>query len=207
MLAHLGEAGRSYVVDAFGTVLSALHIEDTLTVDSVGNLQLRRITELAEWSQSIAPAFKGDRIEALQVQQGTLAAVVRPLPEPLELFAVVVVSRAENTSFQDSSIVESMSVLLAFASLPYFGVIITLSSVFIGANSRTEFKARKSVFQRFAGGVTDFAAASGAKMGHRSTVRRRTSADGDEPLFDEAMAGAGRKVSHGSIVSAGEIYD
>ncbi|CAJ1367589.1 unnamed protein product, partial [Effrenium voratum] len=87
--AHLGEAGRSYVVDAFGTVLSALHIEDTLTVDSVGNLQLRRITELAEWSQSIAPAFKGDRIEALQVQQGTLAAVVRPLPEPLELFAVV----------------------------------------------------------------------------------------------------------------------
>jgi len=208
---QLGD-GKTFLVDASGTILSAIHIQDTLAVDSVGNLQMRRITELPDssWTGSIAGAFQNDRVEAMQVSEGWLAVVVHPLPMPLNMFAIVVVSRAENSSFQDSSIFQSMIVLMAFASVPYVVVFVTLSMVFFSANAKMEFKVRKSVFQRMAGGVTDFAAAQGAKLKHRTVVRQRPTSRGggdDGPLFTKEMEGMGRKISQTSVLSAGEIYD
>eukprot|EP00435_Cladocopium_sp_Y103_P055057 s1084_g18.t1 len=208
---QLGESGKTFLVDASGTILSAVHIQDTLAVDSVGAMQMRRLTDLpdASWSGSIAGAFRGDRIDAMQVQEGWLAVVVHPLPMPMNMFAIVVVSRAENSSFQDSSIFESMIVLMAFTSVPYVVVAVTLSAVFFSANTKVgaEMKARKSVFARFAGGVTDFAAASGIKMKHRATVRPTSRGSADGPLFTKEMEGMGRKISQTSVLSAGEIYD
>jgi len=99
---QLGDNGKTFLVDASGTILSAVQIQDTLAADSVGAMQMRRLTDLpdASWSGSIAGAFRGDRIDAMQVQEGWLAVVVYPLPMPLNMFAIVVVSRAENSSFQ-----------------------------------------------------------------------------------------------------------
>lgn len=207
---QLGDNGKTFLVDASGTILSAVQIQDTLAADSVGAMQMRRLTDLpdASWSGSIAGAFRGDRIDAMQVQEGWLAVVVYPLPMPLNMFAIVVVSRAENSSFQDSSIFQSMIVLMAFTSVPYVVVFVTLSVVFFSANTKVgaEMKARKSVFQRFAGGVTDFAAAQGIKMKNRGTVRPMSKGS-DGPLFTKEMEGMGRKISQTSVLSAGEIYD
>lgn len=207
---QLGDSGKTFLVDASGTILSAVQIQDTLAVDSVGAMQMRRLTDLpdASWSGSIAGAFRGDRIDAMQVKEGWLAVVVYPLPMPLNMFAIVVVSQAENSSFQDSSIFQSMIVLMAFTSVPYVVVFVTLSVVFFSANTKVgqEMKARKSVFARFAGGVTDFAAAQGVKMKHRNTVRPMSKGS-DGPLFTKEMEGMGRKISQTSVLSAGEIYD
>ncbi|CAL1171151.1 unnamed protein product [Cladocopium goreaui] len=207
---QLGDSGKTFLVDASGTILSAVQIQDTLAVDSVGAMQMRRLTDLpdASWSGSIAGAFRGDRIDAMQVKEGWLAVVVYPLPMPLNMFAIVVVSQAENSSFQDSSIFQSMIVLMAFTSVPYVVVFVTLSVVFFSANTKVgqEMKARKSVFARFAEGVTDFAAAQGVKMKHRNTVRPMSKGS-DGPLFTKEMEGMGRKISQTSVLSAGEIYD
>mmetsp|Transcript_89302 Transcript_89302/g.142177 ORF Transcript_89302/g.142177 Transcript_89302/m.142177 type:complete len:177 (-) Transcript_89302:29-559(-) len=90
----------------------------------------------------------------------------------------------------------------------YVVVFVTLSVVFFSANTKVgaEMKARKSVFQRFAGGVTDFAAAQGIKMKNRGTVRPMSKGS-DGPLFTKEMEGMGRKISQTSVLSAGEIYD
>mmetsp|Transcript_65249 Transcript_65249/g.153635 ORF Transcript_65249/g.153635 Transcript_65249/m.153635 type:complete len:545 (+) Transcript_65249:99-1733(+) len=198
---HLGENGRTYVVDSFGMVLSALDIEDTIMAHSLtGELQFRRVFELpdTDFGSLVAGAFKGDRIDAMQVQEGSLSAVVQPLGSPFEMFAVVVVSRLENTSFQDTSIIESMSVLIAFASLPYVIVIVTMTIVLISANSGIQFD--RSVLARMTGAATSLA---GRKR--RSNVVRRSS---QGPLFDQEMLGVGNKVSLKSVVMGDDwIYD
>ncbi|CAK9115537.1 Uncharacterized protein SCF082_LOCUS53468 [Durusdinium trenchii] len=208
---QLGDDGRTYFVDAFGTILSAMDIQETLGVDLNGNMQFRQITQLpTDWSSSIAPAFQGDHIQAMQVQQGWLAVAVQPLPMPLHIFAVVVVSRAENSSFQDTSIIQSMIVLMAFASVPYVVVFVTLSIVFMSANNQGQFQLRKTYLARLANGVTDFAAARGVRMPNRMTMRKApsvVSGNVDGPLFTKEWEGIGRKISQASVISAAEIYE
>jgi len=197
---HLGENGRVYVVDSSGAVLSALDLQDTITMTVTGALQFRHITEMGSFGNLVASAFKGSMIEEMQVKEGSLAAVVQPLRPPLEMFAVVVVSRYENTDFQDQSIVESMSVLLTFASLPYIIVTVTLTIVFVSANSGMQLS--KMSIARITGAATSFA---GSRRRNRSVVMRSSS---EGPLFDKEMEGMGNKVSQKSIVMGDDtMYD
>eukprot|EP00913_Durusdinium_trenchii_P023632 g22203.t1 len=206
---QLGDDGRTYFVDAFGTILSAMdiqetkfplltvHLQETLGVDLNGNMQFRQITQLpTDWSSSIAPAFQGDHIQAMQVQQGWLA---------------------------DTSIIQSMIVLMAFASVPYVVVFVTLSIVFMSANNQGQFQLRKTYLARLANGVTDFAAARGVRMPNRMTMRKApsvVSGNVDGPLFTKEWEGErsegegmngqsciGRKISQASVISAAEIYE
>jgi len=196
---NLGENGRVYVVDSSGAVLSALDLQDTITMTRTGALQFRHITEMGSFGNLVASAFKGSMIEEMQVKEGSLAAVVQPLRSPLEMFAVVVVSRYENTDFQDQSIVESMSVLLTFASLPYIIVTVTLTIVFVSANSGMQLS--KMSIARITGAATSLA----SRRRNRSVVMRSSS---EGPLFDKAMEGMGNKVSQKSIVMGDDtMYD
>ncbi|CAE7844357.1 unnamed protein product [Symbiodinium microadriaticum] len=196
---NLGENGRVYVVDSSGAVLSALDLQDTITMTRTGALQFRHITEMGSFGNLVASAFKGTMIEEMQVKEGSLAAVVQPLRSPLEMFAVVVVSRYENTDFQDQSIVESMSVLLTFASLPYIIVTVTLTIVFVSANSGMQLS--KMSVARITGAATSLA----SRRRNRSVVMRSSS---EGPLFDKAMEGMGNKVSQKSIVMGDDtMYD
>ncbi|CAE7455557.1 unnamed protein product [Symbiodinium natans] len=198
---NLGENGRTYVVDSSGAVLSALDLQDTITVDSVGTIQFRHISQIpgSDGGHLVASAFKGNRIEALRVQEGSLAAVVQPLNEPLDMFAVVVISRYENTSFQDQSIVESMSVLLTFASLPYAIMLVTLVTVLVSANSGLQLS--KLTIARITGAASSL---TGRKR-NRSVIVRSSS---EGPLFNQEMEGMGNKVSQKSIVMGDEsMYD
>lgn len=88
---RLGDDGAIYVCDTNGVLLSSRDRLDVLRVED-GIVQSTKIWDDGRsWSSGIREAFKGNSIEAMQTDGGTLV-VVEPLESPLDRFAVVVVA-------------------------------------------------------------------------------------------------------------------
>eukprot|EP00930_Biecheleria_cincta_P014918 TRINITY_DN12626_c0_g1_i2.p1 TRINITY_DN12626_c0_g1~~TRINITY_DN12626_c0_g1_i2.p1 ORF type:complete len:580 (+),score=80.35 TRINITY_DN12626_c0_g1_i2:49-1740(+) len=192
----LGPKGRSFLVDRNGMVLSAQSSSETIQVETgTQRLKFRHLRDLPDsgWASMLNDAFLNGKINALQVSSSDgLAAVVAPLDEPLQDFAVVVVGNMEGSNFKDSTVFTVMITLTVFASLPFLIALFAFFGGCAASGEEQDASAGKSVANRATNALQRMTT---LVHGASATIGRRTSIIGRQSGADEDAAA--RHAGHG----------